>query len=108
MHRYRWLLLSLSAALAVSIPMWAQVRADPPANPPDPRPLPYQFTAGPGAGNPVSTVDSFNGLVGVVAIHGTGTDNHGTRLEWEGDLRLMQGAYLGRDGILRLGTFCFI
>jgi hypothetical protein len=108
MHRYRWLLLSLAVAVAPFIPTRHPVRAAAPDTSPDPRPLPYQFVAGPGTGNPISTVDSFNGLAGVVAIHGTGTDNHGTRLDWEGDLRLTQGAYLGRDGVLRLGTFCFI
>src|SRR5947209_2618788 len=99
MHRYRRLLRSSALALSVLASVGLQVRAASPPASPDPRPLPYAFTSGPGAGNPISTVDSFNGLVGLVLLHGTGTDNHGTHLEWEGDLRLMQGAYLSRDGI---------
>ena len=71
---------------------------------PDPRPVPRAPLAGPA----VSTVDNFNGFVGSLGSHGTGTDGHGNSLDWNADLSFMQGAYVARDGVVRMGTFAFI
>jgi hypothetical protein len=74
------------------------------APPPDPRPAPRM----PLAGTAVSTVDNFNGFVGTLGSRGTGTDGHGNSLEWDADLSFMQGSYVARDGVIRMGTFAFI
>lgn len=58
----------------------------------------------PGVGRGVSTVNNFNGVVAVAAIHGTGKDDKGNVLDWVVDVRAMQGLYLGRDGVTRPGT----
>lgn len=106
MRRQRWQLLVIAAALAGAVPAGHRARAaDAPIGTPDPRPVPVLSPGGP---IPVSTVNHFNGLVGIVDVRGTGTDNRGNALDWVADLRFMQGSYLGRDGVARSGTFCFI
>jgi hypothetical protein len=107
LRHQRPLVMSVLAAGAMISSLQPTV-AQTPASPPDPRPSPYLNLRGPGAGTPISTIDSFNGSVGIVALHGTGTDGHGSPLTWEADMRYLQGFYIARDGIARTGTFCFI
>ena len=62
----------------------------------------------PGIGGEPSTINDFNGFVGVVHIQGTGRDGDGHTLLWDADLRFMQGDYRGVDGRLHSGTFAFV
>jgi len=55
----------------------------------------------------MSTVDNFSGLVAGALIQGTGKDNAGNTLEFEVDVRVMQGIYIGLDGSTYRGTFSF-
>jgi hypothetical protein len=59
-------------------------------------------------GNEPSTINNFNGFIGVVHARGTGTDGSGHTLLWDADLRLMNGVYEGVDGNLHRGTFAFV
>lgn len=108
MQRHQWQLAMFVLAAGAMIPSLQPAAAQAPASTPDPRPVPYLHLAGPGKGQPISTVDSFSGSVGIVALHGTGTDGHGSPLTWEADMRFMQGFYVARDGVVRTGTFCFV
>lgn len=71
---------------------------------PDLRPVPRVPFQGPA----VSTIDNFEGFVGSLGSHGTGTDAHGNALDWNADLSFMQGSYIARDGSVQTGTFAFI
>ena len=62
----------------------------------------------PGVGGEPSTITDFNGFIGVAHVEGTGTDNHGTTLFWDTDLRFMDGVYQGTDGQIHSGTFAFV
>jgi hypothetical protein len=61
----------------------------------------------PGVARFVSTIDNFEGTVAVAHIQGTGTDNKGNTLQFEVDVRPMQGVYADPSGFLHLGTFAF-
>ena len=65
-------------------------------------------TDSPPIGNEPSTINNFNGFIGVVHATGTGTDGSGNALVWDADLRFMQGVYQGVDGSLHTGTFAFV
>jgi hypothetical protein len=95
-----------------------QLRAAPPSAPLPPAPsaasvpaapaAPKHWVASqflPGPGRWISTVDNFDGLVGVANIQGTGKDDKGNTFDWEVDVRAMQGVYIGRDGLSHRGTF---
>jgi hypothetical protein len=76
---------------------------------PVPKPADLRFSW-PGVGRFVSLVENFNGIVGVALLTGTGTDDKGNPLEWEADVRAIQGIYItvGADGALSVpvrGTF---
>jgi hypothetical protein len=58
-------------------------------------------------GRAISTVDNFTGIVAVAAMQGTGKDNNGNTVEFECDIRAMQGIFMGRDGSTYRGTFSF-
>jgi hypothetical protein len=62
----------------------------------------------PPIGNEPSTINNFNGFIGVVHATGTGTDGSGNTLSWDADLRFMTGVYQGLDGDLHTGTFAFV
>jgi hypothetical protein len=59
-------------------------------------------------GGDPSSIDDFNGFVGVAHVQGTGTDNNGNTLLWDVDIRFMKGVYQGVDGNLHRGTFAFV
>lgn len=61
----------------------------------------------PGVGRPISTVENFTGIVAVTVIQGTGQDNKGNTIEFECDVRAMQGIFVGRDGSTYRGTLSF-
>lgn len=108
MRRHRW--PCLAAALALMALLFPGPDAGAQSTP-DPRPVPKPFIppeALPGAGHPVCTVDNFSGFVAVAESRGKGADSAGNTYEWEADLRFMQGIYVARDGVARLGTFAFI
>jgi hypothetical protein len=67
--------------------------------------LPGPADAPPPIGNDPSTITDFNGFVGVAHFEGTGTDNSGTTLLWDADLRFMTGVFQGVDGNIHHGTF---
>jgi hypothetical protein len=87
----------------------------------DPNPIPGGFVFngqlfhvfGLGEGNEPSTITDFKGSVGVADVQGTGigintlTGHHET-LNFDTDMRFMQGAYIGMDGNKHHGTFGFI
>jgi len=62
----------------------------------------------PPVGNEPSTINNFNGFIGVADLQGTGTDGSGNTLNWAADLRFMKGIYQGVDGQLHSGTFAFV
>jgi hypothetical protein len=87
----------------------------------DPNPIPGGFeVAGKffhvfnlGEGSEPSSITDFKGFVGVADVQGTGTANYiGTgrheTLNFDTDLRFMQGTYIGMDGNLYSDTFGFI
>jgi hypothetical protein len=110
MQRCRWQLLiagSALLALAPAKPAGAQAQAPVQGGPP---PVPKTIAFGdffPGAGRFVSTVDNFDGLVAVANIQGTGKDDKGNPVQFEVDVRPMQGIYAQAAGFLHLGTFVF-
>jgi hypothetical protein len=59
-------------------------------------------------GGEPSSITNFNGFIGGAHVEGTGTDNHGTTLFWDVDLRFMKGVFQGDDGRIRQGTFAFV
>jgi hypothetical protein len=87
----------------------------------DPKPIPGGIVVGGklfhtfllGEGNEPSTITDFKGFVGVADVQGTGTANyigtgHHETLNFDTDLRFMQGTYIGTDGNLYSDTFGFI
>jgi hypothetical protein len=84
----------------------------------DPKPIPGGFAPGfhvflLGEGNEPSTITDFKGFVGVADVQGTGkaintrTGFHET-LNYDTDMRFMQGTYIGMDGNQYSDTFGFI
>jgi hypothetical protein len=84
----------------------------------DPKPIPGGFAPGfhvflLGEGNEPSTITDFKGFVGVADVQGTGkatntrTGFHET-LNYDTDVRFMQGTYIGMDGNQYSDTFGFI
>lgn len=60
-----------------------------------------------------STITDFHGAIGAAEVQGTGTGtntNTGTTssLNFDVDMRFMQGVYIGMDGERHHGTFAFI
>jgi hypothetical protein len=75
---------------------------------PEGRPVPKENDlrySWPGVGRFVSLVDNFTGIVGVVLLNGKGTDGQGNVLDWDGELRVAQGVYIGVDGAPVRGTY---
>jgi hypothetical protein len=85
----------------------------PPEDPAAPKPIPggirntHHFL--PGRGAKVSTIDDFDGVVGIAHLAGSGTgtlaDGATVPLTYLIDNRFMVGEYLGVDGAHRSGTF---
>ncbi len=87
----------------------------------DPNPIPGGIVVGGqlfhvfllGEGNEPSTITDFKGSVGVAQVQGTGkaintrTGSHET-LNYDTDVRFMQGIYIGMDGRQYSDTFGFI
>ncbi len=98
------------AALAVTgltSPRPTVAQAQAPVGPP---PVPKAFAPGqtfPGVGRFISQVDNFDGVVAVANIQGTGKDNNGNPIQFEVDIRPMQGIYADATGWMHLGTFVF-
>jgi hypothetical protein len=97
----------------------------------NPRPVPGGFlVAGgktfyhvftPGHSNPLdpnsplnepATITDFDGVVGIARLIGTGTESPGVEgvpiYEYDADMRIMEGRYLGMDGREYTGSFGFI
>jgi len=104
MKQCRWQLLAITLALlGVVAPRAAHAQfTGPPAVP---KTFGNDILPGPGRG--MSTVDNFSGVVAGALIQGTGKDNAGNTLEFEVDVRVMQGIYIGMDGSTYRGTFSF-
>jgi hypothetical protein len=85
----------------------------------DPKPIPggvMPFGPGtelfhfffPGPGNEPSTIFDFDGVIGIARIQGSGKNTkNGQTLFFDNDMRFMKGKYIGKDGRLHHGTFCF-
>jgi hypothetical protein len=63
--------------------------------------------------NDPSTMTDFQGVAGAAHVTGTGTaidpsTGVSTRLNFDADMRIMQGSFVGKDGKLHSGTFGFI
>jgi len=89
----------------------------------DPKPIPGGFSllgklfhvdpSSPGPNTENSTIFDFHGAIGAAQIQGTGTGNYiGTgrheTLNFDSDMRFMQGTYIGMDGNQYSDTFGFI
>ena len=96
---------SLGGAAPLAIPL---ARTNPFGGPAIHFDLPGLPTNPPPVGNDPSTINDFNGFIGVAHLQGTGTDGSGNTLNWDADLRFMQGIYQGADGQLHSGTFAFV
>jgi len=134
-HRHltrRQVLQAMGATGAAGLAAWALRPAVSWAASPgaDPRPIPGGFfVAGdkgyhvytPGHSNPLdpnsplneqSTITDFDGVVGVARLIGTGTESPGVEgapiYEYDVDLRIMQGRYVGMDGREYAGSFGLI
>lgn len=55
-----------------------------------------------------SQISDFNGLVGVADVAGQGTDGNGNSLNFEADMRFMQGDYIAVDKKTYHATFSFV
>jgi hypothetical protein len=104
MKQCRWpVVVAALAVVGACPPGFAQDSfTGPPATP-----RPFTQDDGPGVGRAIGVVDNFTGNVAGALIQGTGKDNKGNTLQFEVDVRLMQGIYMGRDGSTYRGTFCF-
>jgi hypothetical protein len=71
----------------------------------------FHFTSF-GAGIDPSSINDFNGFVGVADVQGTGTgtnpDGSTETLLFDTDMRFMSGVYVGTDGAVHHGTFGFV
>jgi len=62
-----------------------------------------------GIGLEPSAITDFKGSVGAAVVDGTGTNpSTGESLNFDTDLRFMQGVFRGKDGHDHHGTFAFI
>jgi hypothetical protein len=65
-----------------------------------------------GPGVDPSSINDFNGFVGVADVRGTGTgtnpDGSTETLLFDTDVRFMSGVYVGEDGAVHKGTFGFV
>ena len=72
---------------------------------------PFHFT-GFGPATDPSSIDDFNGFVGVADVQGTGTatnpDGTTETLLFDTDMRFMSGVYVGQDGAVHKGAFRFV
>lgn len=108
---------AVAGGAALTAGMWAPLLAE--AASVDATPIPetifpntpfhIQF---PNAGNELSAINNFKGVVAVAAIKGTGTttDASGatTPFFFDSDQRFMQGTYIGATGQRHEGTFGFV
>ena len=105
MKQYRWPFVAMALGLVgVGATSLAQVPSAFSGPPAAPKPL-TDFL--PRVGHSISTVDDFTGNVAVALIQGTGKDNKGTTIDFELDVRAMQGNYIDRNGSAQRGTFAF-
>ncbi len=110
-------LLSGAAAATLGTALRARAPFAQPAGADDggaqPRPLPGGVRGlhfyPPGSGMVVSTIDDFDGVVGVADLLGSGTatlaDGSTETLVYRVDNRFMLGDYIGVDGMRRTGAF---
>jgi len=62
-----------------------------------------------GIGMEPSAITNFKGAVGAAVVDGTGVNpSTGESLNFDTDMRFMQGVFRGKDGHTRDGTFAFI
>src|SRR5215469_11214143 len=65
-----------------------------------------------GPGLDASSINDFNGFVGVADVQGTGTgtnpDGSTETLLYDTDMRFMNGVYVGQDGAVHKGAFGFV
>ena len=54
-----------------------------------------------------STIDDFNGVVGIAHIQGKGTGSDGGD-HFDVDMRFMDGVFVGTDGNIHQGTYGFV
>ncbi|SRR5712692_7235048 len=59
----------------------------------------------PGRGKEVTTINDFNGFVGIAQLTGTGKSSDGSALNFSCDNRFLIGEYVGEDGKLHRGAF---
>ena len=59
----------------------------------------------PGRGKEVTTINDFNGFVGIAQLTGTGRGSDGSALNFSCDNRFLVGEYVGEDGKLHRGAF---
>jgi hypothetical protein len=71
----------------------------------------FHVSGGPNAEN--SAITDFNGFIGSAIVDGTGTGRKvstgaQSQLNFDTDMRFMQGEYIGVDGKHHQGTFAFV
>jgi hypothetical protein len=71
----------------------------------------FHVSGGPGGEN--SSITDFNGFIGSAIVDGTGTGTNTStgaqsQLNFDTDMRFMQGEYIGVDGKHYQGTFAFV
>ena len=87
----------------------------------EPRPLPETITVlgvaihhqPPAPGNDPSQITDFKGVVGNSRVTGMGTGVNtttgvSTRLSFQADMGFMKGVFVGLDGRMHQGAFCFV
>ncbi len=95
--------------------LWLPALAEASVSGPDaPTPIPGVVAPGapfhvelPGPDNEPSSINNFNGFIGIANIDGTGKGNDGVTYLFDVDIRFMQGLYVGADGQNHQGTFGF-
>jgi hypothetical protein len=108
---------AIAGGAALTTGLWAPLLAD--AASVDPTPIPETIFPGtpfhiqfPNAGNELSAINNFKGVVAAAAIKGSGitTDASGARTPFffDSDQRFMQGTYIGATGQRHTGTFGFV
>jgi hypothetical protein len=69
---------------------------------------PFIHVLPPATGFEMSTITDFNGVVAAAEIRGKASGSDGSTNDFDVDMRLMQGVYVGEDGRYRNRSFAFI
>jgi hypothetical protein len=97
---------ALGAGLVMPLTAMADASTSASAKPIPPHLGPFAVWL-PGPKGEPSTIDDFNGVVGIANIRGKGTGSDGGD-HFDVDMRFMDGVFVGTDGQIHQGTYGFV